>query len=320
MILLTDCGTVDGDRARRLLDEIAARLSPAHAAIFARPVMSREGGTDWHADGETMSPAERLDADSLKRLHRHAGSILSDIRRVAQAEGGMIRDGFAALPAFPERGGLFAVDGRPVIVGWGRADGGVPAWVGAYDDGRAPDFPRARRRPPALMRTAQIGSILGFALGAALTMLMPFDAACLETRDVAAWQAHDPRVVSGCWQRMTNLDSAENDVLTKNDYRLWQVCIDPDGKTGHLSVDLSERGQCTGDATARVEGDRAVIRTAACPLAGSTYLPRVLSCTHRDDDHIACTIHVVVADEHLPPQYRQGHEGLLQRVKPAIKP
>ncbi|MBB2206427.1 hypothetical protein [Gluconacetobacter takamatsuzukensis] len=319
MIVLRDRRAVDGDRARRLLAEIAARLSPAHAAIFASPVPSEDGGTEWHADGEVMIPADRLDEGTLERLYCHAASVLSDIRQVARTEGGVIRVGFEALQSIPMRGGLFAVDGRPVIAGWGQPGCGVPAWVNACDDGVARALPRSARRPPALMRTAMAACGLGLALGGCLTMRMPFGAACREARNAVAWQVHDPRVVSGCWQRMTNMTSVENDVLTKNDYRLWQLCIAPDGRTGQLSVDLSDAGKCTGDATARFETDRVVIRTAACRLRGSTYLPRVLTCGQRDSDHIACTIHVAVSDEQLPPHYHQGHEGLLQRVKPVIK-
>lgn len=320
IILRTDRSALDSDRARKLLAAIAARLSPAHAAVFASPVPSENGGTDWQADGRAMTPAECLDPETLDRLYRHAGSVLSDIRQVAQTEGGVIRSGCDALRSIPARDCLFVVDGRPVIAGWGQPGCGVPAWVDAHDAGLPPVRPRPVRRPPALVRTALTASVLGLALGSGLAARMPFAAACREARAAVAWRAHDPRVVSGCWRRMSNLVSAENDVLTKNDYRLWQICIGPDGRAGHLSLELAELGQCTGDVTAQFEGDEAVIRTAACHSAGWTYLPRVLRCRHRDEDQIACVIHVVVGEERLPPHYRQGHEGLLQRVKPAITP
>jgi hypothetical protein len=150
-----------------LTAEIAAHLTPHHAALLAVP-QAEADGTGWYADGSAVrrhadfSPAERT------QLQRNAGAILSDIRRLA--ESGTAPPVAAAWPALrniPGLDHLFAVDGRPVLAGWGFAPaaGGAGPMAG-LDDGRT--GPRLLRLP-ARVYAATVLALLGLVLvGAAL--------------------------------------------------------------------------------------------------------------------------------------------------------
>ncbi|MGH7117826.1 MAG: hypothetical protein ACREFP_02335 [Acetobacteraceae bacterium] len=154
-----------------LSHEIVARLSPAHAAILARPEPDPEG-TAWHADGAHAVPLGALALPERRALLAAAGSILSDIRRLAESgRSPLVASCWPALREIPDFGYLFAVDGRPVLAAWGYApaDAAVtPGLLAPYDDGLGWVMPPPRRLPPVTLGAlAAVGLLLGLALAAA---------------------------------------------------------------------------------------------------------------------------------------------------------
>lgn len=129
------------DQAHAAVQAAAARLSPAHAALFAQPV-AEEGAIAWGAPGARMARYTDLDAASRTALTAEAGRILSDLRREAEREaaagGGSLAALWPALAEIPSFDLLFAVDGRPVLAGWGHVGAAAPGPLGLlarFDDG-----------------------------------------------------------------------------------------------------------------------------------------------------------------------------------------
>ena len=123
------------------LQEVAGRLSPAHAALFAMPVAGAEGIT-WAAPGQRLARYADLDAASRAALTAEAGRILSDLRREAEREaatgGGLLARLWPAIAEIPSFDLVFAVDGRPVLAGWGHVGAAAPGPLGLlarFDDG-----------------------------------------------------------------------------------------------------------------------------------------------------------------------------------------
>ena len=151
-----------------LTHELATRLSPAHAAILARPEATADG-YGWYGDGGQALPVAALALNERRALLAAAGSILSDIRRLAESgRSPLLASCWPGLRECPGIDCLFAVDGRPVLAAWGfvRTDAvGFPGLLAAYDDGRpwAP-VPGSREPWPVLGLLALIGLLLGFGL------------------------------------------------------------------------------------------------------------------------------------------------------------
>ena len=170
------------DWHQALATEIAAHLTPEHAALFAVPVADPTV-TTWFAPGSALRRFAELAPEDRNRLNAATGTILSDIRRLA--EGGAAPAVAAAWPALrsvPNLTCLFAVDGRPVLAAWGFATsavGGGP--LAALDDGRAW---RAPSRVPwlvygvALAALALLALFAGLLLGPLTGSLVPVAAAC----------------------------------------------------------------------------------------------------------------------------------------------
>ncbi|WP_198373709.1 hypothetical protein, partial [Roseomonas rosulenta] len=130
------------DQAFAVLQAEAGRLSPAHAALFAQPV-AEEGGIAWGASGARMARYADIDAASRAALTAEAGRILSDLRREAERQaasgGGPLVALWPAIAEIPSFDLVFAVDGRPVLAGWGHVGGAAPGPLGLlarFDDGR----------------------------------------------------------------------------------------------------------------------------------------------------------------------------------------
>jgi hypothetical protein len=111
------------DQAFAMLQAEAGRLSPAHAALFAQPV-PEDGGIGWGAPGSRMARYADIDAASRAALTAEAGRILSDLRREAERQaaqgGGPLVGLWPAIAEIPSFDLVFAVDGRPVLAGWGH--------------------------------------------------------------------------------------------------------------------------------------------------------------------------------------------------------
>lgn len=116
----------------------AGRLSPAHAALFAAPV-PEDGGIAWGAPGARMARYADLDAASRGALTAEAGRILSDLRREAESGNAVLARLWPAIAEIPSFDMVFAVDGRPVLAGWGHVGAASPGPLGLlarFDDGR----------------------------------------------------------------------------------------------------------------------------------------------------------------------------------------
>jgi hypothetical protein len=145
----------------------AARLSPAHAALFATPV-AEEAGIAWGAPGARMARYADLDAASRAALTAEAGRILSDLRRAAEAGNAVLARLWPAIAEVPSFDMVFAVDGRPVLAGWGHVGAAAPGPLGLlarFDDGRAWQAPA--RRPWGVW-AATLGALAVIALLAGL--------------------------------------------------------------------------------------------------------------------------------------------------------
>jgi hypothetical protein len=149
--------------------EIAAHLTPEHAALLATPVRG-EASVVWFAPGTALRRYGELEAVDRDRLTAAAGAILSDIRRLA--ESGTAPGVTAAWPALrtvPDLAHLFAVDGRPMLAGWGFAAlaGGAGPMAG-FDDSIA------WRAPPRLawpVYGGMLAALAGLALFAGLVLV-----------------------------------------------------------------------------------------------------------------------------------------------------
>uniref|UniRef100_UPI003B01F73E hypothetical protein n=1 Tax=Neoroseomonas rubea TaxID=2748666 RepID=UPI003B01F73E len=119
----------------------AGRLSPVHAALFAAPSLD-PSGIAWGAPGSRMARYADLDAASRGALTAEAGRILSDLRRETERQaaegGGALARLWPAIAEIPSFDLVFAVDGRPVIAGWGHVGAAAPGPLGLlarFDDG-----------------------------------------------------------------------------------------------------------------------------------------------------------------------------------------
>ncbi len=170
--LLTGADLVASHAA--LQAEIASQLSPAHAALLARPVRTGSG-TAWEAEGRATVYAD-LPAEGRRALERAIGAILSDIRRLAESgTAPHVRAAWPALAEVPDMGHVFAAEGRPVLAAWGHA--GVSGRLLAWDDGVAW---RAKPKQPwlAYATLACLALLAGLLLPRAAPWLVPAPAAC----------------------------------------------------------------------------------------------------------------------------------------------
>jgi len=177
-----------------LAAEIGAHLTPWHAAALATPVRG-ETGITWFAPGTALRRFGELDNADRNRLTAAAGVILSDIRRLA--ERGIAPAVTAAWPALrtvPDLNHLYAVDGRPVLAGWGfGAAGGGAGPLAELDDGiawRAPPRRPWRVYAGALAALAGLALLLGLVLVPLGRLAGPAPAACHIAR---IWASPDPR-------------------------------------------------------------------------------------------------------------------------------
>lgn len=152
-----------------LTSEIATHLTPAHAAILATPVQSG-AGLAWVTPGNAFRRFGDLDAADRDKLRASATVILSDIRRLAErGTAPTVRAAWPALRTVPDLNHLFAVDGRPVLAGWGFAPlVGGPGPLAAMDDGVA------WRAPPTVAWPVYAGALAALAgLALLVGLLLP---------------------------------------------------------------------------------------------------------------------------------------------------
>ncbi|MDR3519060.1 MAG: hypothetical protein P4M00_24950 [Azospirillaceae bacterium] len=103
-----------------LVREIAARLSPAHAALLAVPVRTGAGWV-WRAPGRSWRRFDELPPADRRALTQAIGVILSDIRRLGDSGlGPTVAEAGPTLCDVPDWNHVYVVDGRPVLVAWGH--------------------------------------------------------------------------------------------------------------------------------------------------------------------------------------------------------
>ena len=150
-----------------LVAEVAAHLSPAHAALLARPGPG-PSGTTWSAAGTAFLRYADLNQADRRALEAALAATLSDLRRLAESGAApAVREAWPTLREVPDLGHLFAVDGRPVLAGWGHASTGVSGRLDRFDDGIAW---RAVPRPPWGRYGAALGVLGALALAAGLLL------------------------------------------------------------------------------------------------------------------------------------------------------
>lgn len=168
----------DGPEATHALlsAEIARLVSPAHAAVLARPVVA-PGLLSWQAPGLRARSFASLGAAERQALGQALGAILSDIRRAA--ESGLSPALAAAWPALrevPDLDCVFAVDGRPVLAAWGHAGAagqpgrGASGLLARFDDGLPFAAPPRTAWRPWLLGAGALAA-MGLAAGLLLPLL-----------------------------------------------------------------------------------------------------------------------------------------------------
>ena len=165
-----------------LTAEIAAHLTPAHAALLATPERG-ETSTTWHAPGSAMRRFGDLDAADRDRLTHAIAVILSDIRRLAESGAApAVAAAWPALRTVPDMAHVFAVDGGPVLAGWGfAAPAGGLGPLAALDDGvpwRAAPRPAWAVYAGTLAALAALAFFVGLVLAPLGGWIMPSPTAC----------------------------------------------------------------------------------------------------------------------------------------------
>lgn len=177
---------------RSLVSAVRRRLTEAHARIFARPATVATGWA-WEAEGAKVKAFAELAPADRQALTLALGSILSDIRRVAEhGNAPEIERCAALLPEVPDLGCLFAVDGAPVLAAWGFVNADAqrpPGLLARFDDG-VPAMPIGRTAVRPWLVTAAVLALLaltaGLTLPAVATFLVPAPARCrIDPADLA---------------------------------------------------------------------------------------------------------------------------------------
>ena len=141
---------VTPDQALARLRPLLAALGPHHAALLEVPVLAGDK-LAWDAPGTAHRAMQALDKGQRAVFDTTLTRLLSEVRRAAEtarargeAETAALLDLLRMVPA-PEL--VFAVDGAPVLAGWGFASAEGPAIsvLGPFDDGvRAAALPGDR--------------------------------------------------------------------------------------------------------------------------------------------------------------------------------
>jgi len=159
----------------RLVAEISAHLSPAHAGILATPRPVRDG-IAWETSATEIRRFAELSASDRRALTDALGTILSRIRRLAESGAApALAACWPALREIPDLSLLFAADGSPVIAGWGHssaAPGRPTGLLTRYDDGRRW---RAPLRKPWRLYESAIAALIVLALLAGLLLPLARD-------------------------------------------------------------------------------------------------------------------------------------------------
>lgn len=105
----------------RLAHEVSSIVGPEHAVIFARPEYTNDV-VRWSAEGQDFTPWNKLNSTQQESLLQATQSILSDIQQQMQDHPkSLMAQHFDQYRQIPDLDHLYAVDGKPVLTGWGYA-------------------------------------------------------------------------------------------------------------------------------------------------------------------------------------------------------
>ncbi len=162
-------------RHTALTGEIRQHLSPRHAEILGTPMIEGER-ISWRAPGQRVKAYSSLNGQDRDALKVAVASIMSDIRRLAESGvAPTVAQLWPALREVPSIDSIYAVDGRPVLAGWGHTPAGATRPAGlltSLDDGISWQPPG---KGPAGTWIAAIltMAVLGAAVGLLLPLLAP---------------------------------------------------------------------------------------------------------------------------------------------------
>ena len=320
--------------AQAFVAAVRDRLGVDHAALFATPVAQGDGVV-WTSEGDKSLNFFEFDASAQDALLLQAGSILADIRRVAESENGVIRQYFPGMHQIPSLDCLFGVDGRAVVTRWGGA-GGVDLLTG-FSDRKLKSvgavFPPL---PPRLLRSALDGVGAGLLVAAVWVCLLPLPSICkvvpplehahlaAEVHPVAArpppvddlpatkWQAHDLSMLKGCWHRLTNMVAVNIETHIPQSVALWTFCFDDRGDGGQQTLQYTNNSICKGRFSSHFEGDTLIIEADRCLSisTGQNFLATTYRCTRLDQEKASC---LGYTNDPRYSNHDKPSEGLFQR-------
>jgi hypothetical protein len=118
------------DNWHQLHSLLETALSPAHAALFAEPVLNPASGeTDWYADrdepvaplGSLPASGERSARQALYRLIQDVSDLAARLRSSNSSQDRFRADILDLACMFPGDGYIYEQGGQPVLVAWGHA-------------------------------------------------------------------------------------------------------------------------------------------------------------------------------------------------------
>ncbi|MDE7548958.1 hypothetical protein PY793_13345 [Acetobacter fabarum] len=320
--------------AQAFVAAVRDRLGADHAALFAMPVAQGDG-VAWTSEGQKSLNFFEFDASTQDALLLQAGSILADIRHVAESENGAIRQYFPGMHWIPSLNCLFGVDGRAVVTRWGRA-GGVDLLTGFGDRKLKPVEAVFPPLPPRLLRSALGGVGVGLLVATVWVSLLPVPLMCkgvpplghthvadtvrptavvpplADDLPAAKWQSHDLSMLKGCWHRLTNMVAVNVETHVPQSVALWTFCFDDQGDGGQQSLQYADNSICKGRFSSHFEGDTLIIEADRCLSisSGQNFLATTYRCTRLDQEKASC---LGYTNDPRYSNHDKPAEGLFQR-------
>jgi hypothetical protein len=177
---------------------LARELSPAHAALFAEPVVdAARGETDWYAEGDgspvpigLADPGVRETAlNERARLEQGIRGLAARKRSAPDESQRFLGDMLELALSIPGNDQVYVLGNRPVLVAWGHApSGAAPERVALTGQSAAPPVAMAILPPPRLPAT--VSRLRRWLIPALLaSLLLPLLALLLLFLDPFGWYA-----------------------------------------------------------------------------------------------------------------------------------
>ncbi|MDI2090172.1 hypothetical protein [Commensalibacter oyaizuii] len=120
------------------IQEIITHLGSEHASLFAKPNYYNNI-VRWEAEGQHYTPWNKLSSSQQNQLLAAVQSILSDIRQITLSHPHtLLAQYFDQIKQIPSFEYIYAVDGKPVLTGWGyhQKDGAFVDLLDGYSDSK----------------------------------------------------------------------------------------------------------------------------------------------------------------------------------------